>query len=1418
MNFKTGTRTALSALLALTGLAFGADYSSWAKYRTVTVNTSSLGLGGSVANIPIVVRFNATDHADMLNGGTQILPDGADIRVTKADGTTDVPFEIESATTGASGSLVLWIKAETVAQNSATAATFRVYWNKTGVTSLSNGKAVFDTANGFVAVYHMNKPTVNAGDTLHDVTYGGHHGIAGLQGSGNGVSIPGDTAGVLGTGKVFRGTAGTTELTTGGFYTLLNNDSALNLSVGNKPYSITAWANPAVCHTTARVAVISKYVPNDGPPTNGRAYALQTLNAANGAWRFTAAPAEFGGTTGTNPEFVANALCTPNQWTFLGGVYNPNGNPPTPDAAGAMSARLFLNDTLSAAASGASSVNQVSIGNAATPYIGRVHTNTRFMRGAVDEIVVSKVARDSNWLKVTYQTQKPAATAVTVSSTTDNVPVTGPYASWSGHHSITLNTSATGANVAGDELNFPVLVRLGPAEAGILSGANGGASVRFTKADDMTVLPFQIESWSSTAAAIWVKVDTVKGNNATQSIRLHYGKTGVLDSSNAAAVFDTANGFVGAWQLGNAAGANPRPSAVPGAPAAIVRNVAVGYQPVRGIIGMADSIAGGAADAVGGIAQGTRQYIDMRGTYDGYNNLSTGASYSVWINPNAALGVNGFARFLQMTSGDSSGAPPANSRLAFLYHSGNAGSLAVRHGTLGGNTNAVSITPGTWVNLSFSKTGAGNTKVYLNGDSIHVYGDNAALKDTVRSHVWIGRSWDPANEYLNAKVDNAVLSKVGRSSNWMRLAYQNQRAANKLTNTGVLAAPAAPTGVSAVAASATTATVSWTAVSAAEVTYKAFAVQDTAKSCFTTGVSCTVTGLTTGSSYTFQVRAVNDAGVSGLSSPSASIAISAYGAYTGHRDIILNTTASGANVAATVTNFPVLIRLGSTESAILTGANGGASIRFSKADDATALPYQIESWTSTAAAIWVRVDSVKGNTNTHKIRLHYGNGSVTSQSSGSAVFDTAQYVAVYHLVDSLDATVNANHGTATTAAPAVATSPLIGGAKTFNGTSNWYQIGTDSTALNLNTDTGPYTLSAWVNPASCDARIAAIAKYTNGATPPGRQFALHTTQGFTDWRLTNGTTAVAGEFTADAPGSCVTGTWSHIVGTYRSGATPTTDSSVNTKIYVNGVLAGQGVTVTTTGAGRSANAYIGRIHGTERYMNGTLDEITVAKVARDSNWIKLAYQNQKAGNQLVDIGSVATIPGAPASITASASTTTTGAVVVSWTAPASNGGATVTSYTVTGSPAGTCTTSALTCTISGLTVGTLHTFSVRASNAIGQGPVSGNATATPVTGIAGGNYLIHTDGFARAYTFRLPEGAQAVTENLKMTITDVYGRTVWSRTVSPKETRSREISWNGKNSKGATVSAGMYIVRVKVDVGGVSQELTRTGATLQPGK
>jgi hypothetical protein len=424
----------LAAVLALTTGLFAADYSSWAKYRTVTLNTTGVS-SAAVKKIPLALRFNATAQFDMFTGTFAALAGGADIRVTKADGTTDVPFEIESWTTGANGSGVLWVLLDSVPANSASAYALRVYWSKAGSTTMSSSKTVFDTANGYLSVWHMNQSTNNEVDVTAQANAAVPTG-----------TISTNNASVLGAGKNFDGSS---------YYTV-GNGTTLSLNSETGPYTITAWVNPTSCGS--RITVVSKYANNNTEAT--RQFALQTGPTSTN-YRMTNNPTSFSSLTANN-EFAADVAgsCLDGTWSYLAGSYNTNGAAPTADATGAAFVSLSVNGEAAATGVTANQATGTSIGTSAPFMIGNIASLDRFMVGTLDEITVSKVARSTDFIKLSYETQKPGSTIAAIASV--SVP---PTALLAGMRAV----PGFGIHAAGSQVTFKVPAEITGAKVSVVT-------------------------------------------------------------------------------------------------------------------------------------------------------------------------------------------------------------------------------------------------------------------------------------------------------------------------------------------------------------------------------------------------------------------------------------------------------------------------------------------------------------------------------------------------------------------------------------------------------------------------------------------------------------------------------------------------------------------------------------------------------------------------------------------------------------------------------------------------------------------------------------------------------------------------------------------------------------------------------------
>lgn len=456
-----------------------------------------------------------------------------------------------------------------------------------------------------------------------------------------------------------------------------------------------------------------------------------------------------------------------------------------------------------------------------------------------------------------------------------------------------------------------------------------------------------------------------------------------------------------------------------------------------------------------------------------------------------------------------------------------------------------------------------------------------------------------------------------------------------------------------------------------------------------------------------------------------------------YKNIAINTKASGANVAANVARFPVLVRLDANNAndVFTEAAAGGADIRF--ADTAgVARPFDIEFWDAAnkRAAIWVLADTVKGNDSVAALRMYWGVPTATSASNSKAVFDTAHgFVAVWHMngsTNETDATANAFAATAF-GDPTVNDSAAVGKGRKFNGSQYFQAVGTASSALNLAAD-AQYTLSAWVradsvNPTGGTGHVIVnkgdhqwtLATYSGSNQAPNRWYEI-TTKANNTWNQTT-TAPRSADGYEGLPLNSHVGTWRYMTGTWN-GTTP--EAAVG-RIYIDGKLENTTTPNITThangmdaGRGLARDVHIGALSNQgagsteatgamERYWIGSLDEIRVSRVARDSSWIRLEFETQKPGAATVTLGPTQTV-----------------------------------------------------------------------------------VSVAPMAALRAGQSFFSVKAVGQGLTFQIPAAHDG---KAVITLIDTWGRTVWSGAFAPG---SAQLGWNGTVKGGMVANSGLYVARL----------------------
>lgn len=305
------------------------------------------------------------------------------------------------------------------------------------------------------------------------------------------------------------------------------------------------------------------------------------------------------------------------------------------------------------------------------------------------------------------------------------------------------------------------------------------------------------------------------------------------------------------------------------------------------------------------------------------------------------------------------------------------------------------------------------------------------------------------------------------------------------------------------------------------------------------------------------------------------------------KKITVDTSAGGADTRGPVSEVPLLIRLHTGNFAFLDARDDGGDLRFVAADDKTALNHHIELWdpANELALIWVRVPQVAAATAGQSFWMYFGNPGAARADDVKGSYDPAQTLVLHFDSGRVgDASSHANAIAESTATP-LAQGP-IDGAAAFHGSSRVRVSASPSLALNSQTG---LTFSAWVRVPEPQrgAQLFSQQAGGNAVTVGIEGSSLVASAGATQVRA-------AVEFTPNV--------WHHVATTLGGG---------KLTVFVDGKAAGEASATVPDIAGE---IIIGA------GLNGDLDEVELASVARSPDWVRLAWAGQGPDGRLLGFG------------------------------------------------------------------------------------------------------------------------------------------------------------------------------------------------------
>jgi hypothetical protein len=360
-----GRRIALADSIAVPagGQAHLTAFARWTHHLNLQFNTDANGLGLKQGlnnfTVPLRLRRPQFDFTASRN-------DGGDIRITNPDGEV-IPFAMEQFDSSA-GEAVLWVRLDLPKSNT---ASLTLHYGQAKA-QMPSYPVLFDTADGYGGTWHLaeEKPGITQNGLYRDASNANHQGDDRISSTGR--------EGILGWGKTF----------VDGDY--IEVPTLHSVQKSKDAFTLSAWVRCRGVGTSGGevVSIGDNYSLRISPTGNLYSFIWPPVDRSD-----TSLPWYPVTSTGVNLKdsvwhFIAVTYDGKNLELYLDGL--PSGEAPAPLPVGYAQGKGIV-----------------------FGMHGNKKTGFNFV-GDMDEVQAHAVSRSAEWIRASYESQKPTAKWITV--------------------------------------------------------------------------------------------------------------------------------------------------------------------------------------------------------------------------------------------------------------------------------------------------------------------------------------------------------------------------------------------------------------------------------------------------------------------------------------------------------------------------------------------------------------------------------------------------------------------------------------------------------------------------------------------------------------------------------------------------------------------------------------------------------------------------------------------------------------------------------------------------------------------------------------------------------------------------------------------------------------------------------------------